>query len=224
MPRSTRSAPAGYVYHAMNRGVARLKLFRKPADYDAFLRVLEEALQKHPIRLLSYCVMPTHWHLVLWPQTDHQLSDFLHWLTLTHSVRWHRHYHSTGSGHLYQNRFKAFPTEDNEHLYTVLRYVERNALRAGLVERAEDWLWSSLYAREKQTPLAAHLADWPVALPEDWVEQVNEPQTEAELEDLRTSVNRGRPFGSKNWMDKTVRTLNLEHTLRSRGRPPKQTE
>src|SRR5947209_14106899 len=77
MPRQARAAPGGYVYHALNRAVARLLLFQKPADYDAFERVLVEALVKHPIRLLAYCVMPNHWHFVLWPETDEQLTEFL---------------------------------------------------------------------------------------------------------------------------------------------------
>ena len=90
--------------------------------------------------------MPMHWHVVLWPEAEGQLSSFLRWLTLTHSIRWHSHHHSTGSGHVYQNRFKAFAVAEDDHLLTVLRYVERNPLRAGLVS-AEDWPWSSLACR-----------------------------------------------------------------------------
>jgi putative transposase len=149
MPRSARQTPGGYVYHAINCAAARMKCFRKTADYAAFLRVLDEALERHPIRLLGYCVMPTHWDLVLWPAADREMASFLRWLTLTHSVRWHKHHHSTGSGHVYQNRFKAFPIAKGEHLWTVLRYVERNALRAGFVKRAEEWMWSSAALRSE---------------------------------------------------------------------------
>ncbi len=137
MPRTPRNTPGGHVYHALNWAAARQVLFRKPADDDAFVRVLDEALERCPIRILAYCLMPTHWHFVLWPQRDDQLSAFLRWLTLTHSVRWQTHYHAVGSGHAYQNRFKAFPVETDHHLCTVLRYVERNAQRAGLAQRAE---------------------------------------------------------------------------------------
>src|SRR5579859_6565073 len=98
MPRTSRNAPGGIIYHALNRAAARQVLFHKPADYDAFLRVLDEALERHPTRVLAYCVMPTHWHFVLWPEHDGQWSDLLRWLTLTHSVRWQAHYHCTGSG------------------------------------------------------------------------------------------------------------------------------
>ena len=104
MPRHPRIAPGGYVYHAINRGAARRAIFKKTADYAAFEPVLDEAMHKHPIRLLGYCLMPNHWHFVLWPQRDEQLTTFLRWLTHTHTQRWHAHYHSAGTGHLYQGR------------------------------------------------------------------------------------------------------------------------
>lgn len=222
MPRVARHTPGGFVYHTLNRGTARLKLFRKPTDFDAFLGVLDEALERHPIRLLGYCLMPTHWHLVLWPETDGQLTTFLRWLTLTHSVRWHKHHRSTGSGHLYQSRFKAFPVQEDEHLYAVLRYVERNPLRAGLVTRAEEWAWSSLACRtDESEPAARRLHPGPLPLPADWVSRVNEPQTEAELAAMREAVVRGRPYGSETWRRTVVRQLGLESTIRPRGRPRK---
>src|SRR5438876_1781806 len=160
MPRHARAAPGGYVYHALNRAVARLPLFQKDEDYRAFERVLAEALLKHPTRILAYCLMPNHWHFVLWPEQDDEITAFLRWLTHTHTQRWHAHYHSAGTGHLYQGRFKAFPIEADEHLYAVLRYVERNALRAGLVERAEDWRWGSLWRRRYGEVDLLH--PWPV--------------------------------------------------------------
>jgi putative transposase len=222
MPRQPRHTPGGFVYHVLNRGTARLVLFRKPADYDAFQRVLEEALQKYPTRLLAYCVMPSHWHFVLWPEQDGQLTQLLRWLTLTHSVRWQTQRHARGSGHVYQNRFKAFPVQDDEHLYRVIRYVERNPVRANLVHRAEDWLWSSLGARTANSPAAGLLHPWPIAMPRDWRRLVNEPQTDAELEALRCSVTRGRPYGSEQWREAVVEQLSLQTTTRPRGRPRKR--
>src|SRR5437660_1001492 len=141
--------------------------------------------------------MPTHWHLVLWPAADGQLSPFLRWLTPTHSVRWHQHYHSTGSGHVYQNRFQAFAVAEDEHLLTVLRYVERNPLRAGLVARAEDWPWSSLAERRGGGESASWLHPGPVPLSAQWEGWVNEAQTERELGALRCAVGRGRSYGSE---------------------------
>jgi putative transposase len=218
MPRTARQTPGGYVY----RAAARLPLFRKPADYDAFLRVVDEALGKHPVRVLAYCVMPTHWHFVLWREADGQLSAFLRWLTLTHSVRWHAHHHSTGAGHVYQNRFKVFVLEADEHLFTVLRYVERNPVRAGLVRRAENWPWSSLACRLAGGPAAGRrLSPWPVAAPPNWWAWVNEALTDTELAATRCSVTRGRPFGSGGWVEGVVGRLGLRSTTRPRGRPRK---
>src|SRR5919108_1505577 len=110
MGRSWRASEGGYVYHVLNRAVARLPLFQKDGDYEAFERVLAEALDKHPTRLLAYCLMPNHWHLVLWPRRDGELTAFVRWLTHAHTMRWHAHYHTSGTGHLYQVRFKKPPT------------------------------------------------------------------------------------------------------------------
>ncbi len=145
MGRPKRAADGGLIYHVLNRANARMTIFEKPEDYEAFERILQEAVDRTQMRLLSYCVMPNHWHLVVWPCEDRQLSQFTGWLTLTHTQRWHAHRHSAGSGHVYQGRFKSFPIQDDDHFYIVCRYVERNALRARLVKRAEDWRWCSLY-------------------------------------------------------------------------------
>src|ERR1700730_6653693 len=225
MPRRPRNAPGGFVYHALNRAVARLPLFEKPADYEAFERGLALALHEHPTRLLAYCLMPNHWHLVLWPRREGELTAFVRWLTHTHTMRWHAHYHTQGTGHLYQGRFKSFPVETDDHLYTVLRYVERNPLRAGLVRKAQNGLWSSLGKRHAEdVRVLPMLRPWPVPMPEDWPAQVHQPQTEAELEAVRRSVVRGCPFGNIAWQQRTARRLGLEYTLRPRGRPKKPSD
>ena len=144
MGRPLRAAEAGYVYHVLNRANARMTIFEKDEDDEAFERVLAEAVERTKTRLLAYCLMPNHWHLMVWPQADGELSAFVGWLTLTHTQRWHAHRHSAGTGHVYQGRFKSFPVQEDEHFYTVCRYVERNALRANLVSQAEQWRWSSL--------------------------------------------------------------------------------
>ena len=156
------------------------------------------AMHRFPTRLLAYCLMPNHWHMVLWPRKDGETTAFLRWLTLTHSQRLHAHRHTTGYGHIYQGRFKSFPIEQDESLLNVLRYVERNALRANLVERAQNWRWCSLWRRLNgdREPL---LSAWPLDTPADWVDWVNAAQTEAELEALRKCVNRGTPYGSEGW-------------------------
>ena len=220
MGRPLRAAEGGYVYHVLNRANARMTIFGDDGDYEAFERVLVEAVERTGTRLLSYSVMPNHWHLVVWPRKDGELSQFVGWLTLTHTQRWHAHRHSTGSGHVYQGRFKSFPVAEDEHFYTLTRYVERNALRANLVQRAEAWRWSSLArwlrgSKEDRELLAA----WPLPRKANWVEHVNEPLTETEFAALRRSIERGRPYGGAAWSQRAVRRLGLETTLRPRGRP-----
>src|SRR5262245_25145631 len=179
MPRRPRFSSAGFVFHALNRAVARATLFPKEGDYAAFVGVLREAHDEVPTRLLAFCLMPNHWHLLLWPGQDGELSRYLHWVTMTHTQRWHAHHHTTGNGPLYQGRFKSFPVQQDEHLLTLLRYVERNPLRAGLVGRAEQWRWSSLVYRA-QGSLPGWLHPWPLPVPDGWLEHVNVPGTEAE--------------------------------------------
>src|SRR6266446_3630332 len=173
MGRPLRVSLGGYVYHVLNRGNGRRTVFFKDGDYEAFERILGEALEHVPgMRLLAYTLMPNHWHLVLWPRRDGELSDFGHWLTLTHTQRWHAHYRDVGTGHLYQGRFKSFPIEQDDHFLQVCRYVERNPLRAGLANRAEKWRWSSLWQRQHRNSLPkCILSDWPVAEPLDWVKE-----------------------------------------------------
>jgi putative transposase len=198
MGRPNRVALGGYVYHVLNRGNGRAPIFLKTDDYAAFKRILGEALEHVPgMRLLAYCLLPNHWHLVLWPRRDGELSDFGHWLTLTHTQRWHAHYRDAGTGHLYQGRFKSVPIARDEHFLHVCRYVERNALRARLVKRAEHWRWCSLWQRQQEEkPENWSLSDWPIQVEaSDWLQEVNRPQSEAELEQLRRSVQRGQPYG-----------------------------
>jgi putative transposase len=222
MGRPLRQAPGGLVYHVLNRANGRLPIFRKAADYEAFERVLAQALDHVPgMRLLTYCLMPNHWHLLVWPRLDGELSDFGHWLTLTHTQRWHAHHRDVGTGHLYQGRFKSFPVQADEHLLTVCRYVERNAVRAALVERVEDWRWCGLWRRRAGGDAAQILSSWPVAMPADYLRWVNRPLTEKELEAVRRSLQRGQPYGSAVWVKRAAGRLGLESTLRPRGRPRK---
>src|SRR6516225_6337981 len=222
MGRSLRAAEGGLIYHALNRANARLVIFAEDGDYEAFEAILAEAVQRYEMRLLSYCLMPTHFHLVLWPEGDGDLSRFMRWLTLTHTQRWHAQRHSAGTGHLYQGRFKSFPVQTDEHYLTVCRYVERNALRAGLVERAESWRWGSL-AQRRGIGLAPGpvLSDGPLPWPKNWLAQVNRPLTEKELQSLRQCVERGQPYGGEAWVKRAAGKLGLASTLQPRGRPKK---
>src|SRR5271157_4263119 len=112
MPRRARSIQGGLVHHVLNRSNARVEMFSSEDEYAAFERVLEEAFRREPLRILGYCVMPDHWHLVVWPEDgkDRQVSEFLRWLTVTHTQRWHAQRQTSGTGHLYQGRFNTLPT------------------------------------------------------------------------------------------------------------------
>lgn len=222
MARATRILEGGLVYHVLNRSNGRRAFLHKPADFDAWLRVLAEAKEHIPMRVLGFCLMPNHFHLVLWSQQGEELYRFVGWLSQTHTQRWHAHYHHVGTGHLYQGRFKAFPVQEDDHFYALVRYVERNALRAGLVERAEDWLWGSLWDRCHGVGATGLFSAWPLPCPDDWVERVNAVQSAAELEAIRHSVQRGRPYGQEAWTEQLARRLQLGQSLRPLGRPRKR--
>ena len=223
MGRPLRVCEGGYAYHVLNRANARARIFDKAGDYAAFEKVLEQAVERTQIRLASYCVMPNHWHLVVWPRGDGDLSAFVGWLTLTHTQRWHAHRQDTGSGHVYQGRFKSFMIQSDVHFLTVCRYVERNPVRGGLVERAAQWQWSSLWRRRSGDAEAkALLSDWPVKRPDDWLQCLARSETRDELDELRRCVNRGQPFGSASWIKRISRRFDLQSTFRSRGRPRKR--
>lgn len=220
MPRTPRADEAGGLYHALNRGNSRAAIFRKEADYEAFERILSEGLARYPVQLFCYQLMPNHWHLVLRPTQDGEMSQFLRWVTATHTMRYHAHYHTSGTGHVYQGRFKSFPIQDDAHFLTVCRYVERNALRAELTARAEDWRWGSLWRWQQSVePVPALLSPWPIPRSPHWLARVNEPLTDRELIALRRSAQRGSPFGDSAWIESTAQRLGLAPTINPRGRP-----
>jgi putative transposase len=221
MPRTARASVGGICYHVINRGNNRAEVFHKPDDYGAFVSTIAEACQRLPMRVFAYCVMPNHFHLVLWALQDGDLSRWMQWLLTTHVRRYHRQH--GGSGHVWQGRFKAFPVESDDHLLGVLRYVEGNPVRAELVERAEDWQWSSLgFWTRRPTLFEPHPG--PVERGRNWGKRVNTPLSASDLQRIRQSVVRGTPIGSKTWVDSTASRLGLEATLRPRGRPRKLAE
>ncbi|MSR58440.1 MAG: hypothetical protein EXS05_12435 [Planctomycetaceae bacterium] len=219
MGRPHRAATGGEIYHVLNRANARAPIFEDDGDYEAFLRIFAEARERVGMRILAWCLMPNHWHLVLWPVHDGDLSSFTGWLTLTHTQRWHAHRRTTGSGHVYQGRFKSFPVQEDDHFLSVCRYVERNALRAGLVREAEAWRWGSLHAYVHGGGQADLLSPWPIRRSANWVQHVNAVQTEAEVAAIRRAIQRGRPYGEAVWTKRTATRLALETTLTPRGRP-----
>ena len=206
MPRRRRYQMNGHVYHVLNRAAKRARIFGSASDYQAFETVLEETvlLHKPSIAVFAYCLMPNHWHLVVRPAAAAVLSAFMHRLTTTHARLWHETRGSRGEGAVYQGRFTAIPIQCDRHFLIVCRYVERNALRASLVTRAEDWPWCSLWRRTYEGP--GWLEDWPVERPSWWAREVNTHQTPTELDALRRATKRGHPFGDEEWQREVCRT------------------
>jgi putative transposase len=218
MPRTARFIVAGACYHLLNRANKKARIFHDAADYDQFQALIHRAQERIRVPILAACLMPNHFHLVVRPAGADDLARWTHWVFTTH-VRWHHAKYGT-TGRLWQGRFKAFLIQQDHHLLTVMRYVERNALRANLVERAEDWHWGSLRWRTAQrSPLA--LAESPVPLPSYWRHLVNEPQSAAEIAEIRACVNRQRPFGEPSWVQDRAKELGIEQSLMPIGRPRK---
>lgn len=254
MPRSLRTLSGGLCYHVINRGNGHARVFHGEADYREFVKLMAAACDRQPpsrppsrppsqppplpMRLLAYCLMPNHVHLVLWPREDGEVSRWMQWLMTSHVRRHHRRHGS--DGHLWQGRFKAFPIQRDAHLLSVLRYVERNPLRAGLVTRAEAWPWSSLGALDPRDPADPEAPDaeqfdpaldqapapplhaGPLPRPANWRAWVNEAEDPDQLAALRHSVKRSAPWGTPVWTRRTAKRLGIAPSLRPRGRPPKR--
>jgi putative transposase len=216
MPRTARASVGGICYHVLNRGNARAPVFHHDGDYSAFVEALRQAGERIPMRILAYCLLPNHFHLALWPYEDGDLSRWMHWLLTAHVCRYRQYYQS--SGHIWQGRFKAFPIQQDEHLLAVLRYIERNPVRAGLAGRAEEWRWSSagVWSLERSD---VKLDMGPCPRPTDWPAFVNQALTVAELERLRQSITHEIPYGAADWTVRTAAQLGLSAEIRPRGRP-----
>jgi putative transposase len=214
MPRRARIVAGDQIYHVINRMNGLGLMFETPACYREFLHLLGEAAEETGMRILAYCVMPNHWHLLVWPREAGDLRRFVQRLTIRHSHRWHVRKGMVGRGSLYQGRYKSFLIQSDEYLLTVCRYVERNPLRARLVESSLAWPWSSAPHRARELGLdgeaqvmalptgpLVRLEPLPVQLPDDWVRWLDHPQTAAELECIRQHVQTGSPYGDPKWME-----------------------
>jgi putative transposase len=222
MPRAQRVAVGGYVYHVLNRANGRLRIFRKDRDFLAFEQILADGAERLKMRICGYCILSNHWHLLLWPQRDGDLPAFMRWVTLTHTQRHHASHGTVGIGHLYQGRYKSSPVQTDSHYLTVLRYIEANPLRAGLVKNARQWPWSSFALRQGREGAIA-LCEGPVDLPSDWAAVVHANFKQTDLNEIGVSIQRGSPFGDAPWTGVTAVKFNLQSTLRPRGRPRKCT-
>lgn len=222
MPRQARDIRPGYFYHVVNRSAGRIALFRRDGDFAAFEQIMLEASERCGLRIVDWCLMKNHWHFVVWPRRAEEVTEYFRWLTHTHAMRWRVSRATVGWGHLYGGRFKAFVVEEGSPLLRVRRYVQRNALVVGAVKHAEQWRWGSLWVRQSgPVELRALLSRDAPALPENWLETVNAALSAKELERLRVSMLRGRPYGADAWVGQMVKEMGLEHTIRPEGRQAK---
>lgn len=225
MPRTSRIDIGQEVYHILNRANARVQIFDDDEDYQIFEKILQEAVERFNMRLLAYCIMPNHWHLVIYPKQDGDLAKFMGWLSNAHTRRWHAIKKTTGQGHLYQGRYKSFLCQKDDHFITLVRYVERNAKKAGLCNLAQDWRWSSIWRRQNgSAEQTAILSEWPVDTPKNYLLLVNESvdsDNESKEKVIDLTIEKSNPYGNNNWVAKVVKEFGLEQTLRGVGRPKK---
>ena len=226
MPRPLRPIDDGLVYHVINRGNNRQDVFRKPSDFQAFLDTLGELKQRKPFELYGYCLLSNHFHLLIRP-TGASISRILQSLLVSHTQRYHRH-HKSG-GHVWQGRFKSPVIQNDEHLLTVLRYIEAIPLRAKLVRRAEKYRWSSYRAHglgetdELVDRLINYdeLSPYPAVRQRKWEQIVHDAMDEKLLQEVRASSATGLPYGSPDWVKRLAKRLGLDLAIRPRGRPRK---
>jgi putative transposase len=228
MGRLPRVVDSGLVYHAINRGNNRAAVFADDEDHLAFLESLAATRDRYPFRLFGYCLMTNHFHLLLRPEPEQSISRILQSLTVTHTWRYHKQNQS--SGHVWQGRFKSPVVQDDVHLLVVLRYIEANPLRAGMVADPAEYRWSSFqqHGMGRDDPLLSSFPEWNELGRTDaerrkrWRAKVRAGQDEAEITAVRQSLQSGRPFGEQQWTERMARRLNIELNPRPRGRPPKE--
>ncbi len=196
MARQPRIDLADHIYHVVNRANGKVRIFHNDDDYRDFEYLLNEIRESYEMRVYAYCIMPNHWHLLLSPIKDGDLGKALHWLTTSHVRRHHARKNTVGQGHIYQGTYKSFLVAEDHHFLTVLKYVERNAVRAKLSARAEEWPWGSAH-RRIITPAQNQrlLAPAPVDFPRNYIAWINDPEPAEVLKDVRSSVEKGISYG-----------------------------
>ena len=228
MGRSLRPVGDGLIYHAINRGNNRQAVFFEDADYRAFLAALGQTQLRYPFRLFGYCLMTNHFHLLLQPEAGQSISRILQSVTVAHTWRCHRTHASLG--HVWQGRFKSPVIQDDAHSLVVLRYIECNPLRAGMVTNLSDYPWSS-YAAHGLGRADTLLTDLPYWSERDrtesarqayWRKWVHTPVNDKELQAIRKAVSTGRPFGTADWTQTISAKLGIPLVSRPRGRPRKE--
>lgn len=145
------------------------------------------------VRLLAFCLMPNHFHLLLWPEVGSEISTYMQLVMNVHIRDLQDRHQTRGTGHVYQGRHKNVPILTEHHLLVAARYVESNALAAALVERAQDWEWCSLNQADE---CAALVAPWPLSRPSNWVDLVNQITSDKSLKEIRKYARTAYKLGA----------------------------
>jgi putative transposase len=224
MARKARIVAVGCAHHVTQRGNNREIVFRTPAHSARYLDLLARHATQEGLDILGYCLMTNHVHLVVIPQGRQSLARALRRAHGEYAQFMNRSYHR--SGHLWQNRLYSCAL-DERHLWTALRYVEQNPVRAQMVRRAEEWGWSS--ARDHLDlrtggPVTLRMAEWRQAFtPEEWASCLNSVPDEEEVTALRAATRNGWALGSEEFCRKlepqTRRPVKPQPTGRPRYEP-----
>ena len=218
MPRIARGLADNQIYHIINRGNRRESVYHDKYDYERFLKLLFDSKEKYNIKIYAYCLMPNHFHLVIYTKYSESLSKAMHWISSSYVRYYNKRYKI--SGHLWQGRYKSFIVQKESYLLTLLKYVEVNPKRAKIVKRCEDYKYSSAYNRINN--IEDELINTPpIDLPVNWDKYINEEESKIDIDYIRNSIERQSPLGEELWQVNIAKKYGLESTLNSRGRPKK---
>lgn len=221
MPRIGRAVAAGFPHHVIQRGNNREEVFFDTKDRKKYLALLKKYSVKWESTIISYCLMSNHIHLLTKPKSDESLYKMMQGLTLCYTQYFNRTYQRTGR--LWECRYHSCIVDHEKYLWAVARYVEQNPVRAGMVEKAEDYPYSSARAHvngSKDAVLGEELfsndrrADYTLLLRSDMPRK--------EIEHLRYVTKTGRPFGNEGFVVEMERKLERRLLQRQRGRPRKK--
>lgn len=221
MPRPNRIHLPGIAHHVTQRGNQRNQVFFQPEDYSLYVSLLRRHARQAGVSISAYCLMPNHVHLVATPSSSGSLGPFMQRLQSDYS-RW-LNLKLDRSGHTWQSRYYAAAL-DERHFWAAMAYVEQNPRRAGLVESAGQWLWSS--ARAHLVDCDENWLDFATwrncTSPAFWQSALDLSLHDAALlERIRESTRRGRPIGDDDFEDRVARELNIDLKPRPKGRPRK---
>lgn len=222
MPRLSRAVFTGVPHHITQRGNRREDVFFSDEDREVYLEWLQTYCEKHDVDVLAYCLMTNHIHLVLVPNSEDGLQRVLKPLHMRYAQRINR---AKGwKGHLWQGRFFSSPLDDN-YLMAAVRYVEQNPIRVGLVDKAEDYRWSSAAAHcgLREDKILCHKPKWKSAFAfiEDWSDWLKIKESPDKLDVLRKHVEKGLPCGTDNFVQTLGKKIGRVLENRPQGRPKK---